>query len=271
MFDKYREREAAYVFDGIANNEVVKSDIHSVDTHGYTESIFGAMHFMGVSFAPRIKGLGKQVIYDFDTKKSHTQKGHLIKPSRAIRQKLIKENWEDTLRFMVTIRLKKTPASQLFTRLSSYAKHIPLYNALKEFGRIMKSNFILTYLDDLDLRQQIEKQLNRVELSNKLAKAIYFANNQELQDGSQDKQNLAGACKMLIQNSIVLWNYLYLSEYLSNLKVGAERAEAIQSILNGSVLSWRHINLHGEYNFTIDAANDTTFDLEKILALSVAQ
>tara|TARA_R110002072_G_scaffold238329_1_gene395669 strand:- start:153 stop:3215 length:3063 start_codon:yes stop_codon:yes gene_type:complete len=265
------EREAAYVLDGITHNDVVKSDIHSTDTHGYTESIFGAAHFMGTSFAPRIKGLGKQSIYDFDDKKQHTKKEHAIKPSRAIQQKLITDNWEDILRFMVTIKLKKASASQLFSRLNSYTKQIPLYNALKEFGRIMKSHFLLTYYDDMELRQRIEKQLNRVELSNKLAKAIFFANNQELQEGEEDEQGLTAACKMLIQNAIVLWNYLYLSEYLANLTDDEERANAAQSILNGSVLTWRHINLHGEYDFTMSSANDDVFDLERILALSIAK
>ena len=265
------EREAAYVIDGITHNDVVKSDIHSTDTHGYTESIFGAAHFMQTSFAPRIKGLSSQTIYDFDTKKVHAQKGHTIKPSRAIRQKVIKNNWEDILRFMVTIKLKKTSASQLFNRLSSYAKHIPLYDALKEFGRIMKSHFILTYYDDVSLRQRIEKQLNRIELSNKLAKAIFFANNQELQEGSKVEQELAAACKMLIQNAIVLWNYLYLSEYLVNLEDKSERAKAAESMLNGSVLTWKHINLHGEYDFTREAVNDTQFDIERILALSISR
>jgi len=263
------EREAAYVIDGITHNDVVKSDIHSTDTHGYTESIFGAAHFMGTSFAPRIKGLGSQSIYDFDDKKKHTQKGHSIKPSRAIKQKLIKDNWEDILRFMVTIKLKKASASQLFSRLNSYTKQIPLYNALKEFGRIMKSHFLLTYYDDVGFRQRIEKQLNRVELSNKLAKAIFFANNQEIQEGEKYEQDLTAACKMLIQNAIVLWNYLYLSEYLVNLTDTEERANAAQSILNGSVLTWRHINLHGEYDFTRNSANDDEFDLDRILALSI--
>ena len=75
---------------------------------------------------------------------------------------------------------------------------------------------------------------------------------------------------MLIQNAIVLWNYLYLSEPLANLKDVEERANAAQSILNCSVLTWRHINLHGEYDFTRDSANDGEFDLDRILALSIA-
>jgi len=263
------EREAAYVLDGLTHNDVMKSDIHSTDTHGYTEIIFGGAHFMGTSFAPRIKGVGNQTLYDFDPKMFHSKKGHRIRPSRAINQKLIRDNWEDILRFMATIKLKKTSASMLFSRLSSYAKQIPLYRALKEFGRIMKSHFILTYYDDVGLRQRIEKQLNRVELSNKLAKAIFFANNQELQEGTKAEQDLAAACKMLIQNAIVLWNYLYLSEYLLNIQDDDERGNAAESMLNGSVLTWRHINLHGEYDFTRNAANDTRFDIERILALTI--
>jgi hypothetical protein len=48
------EREAAYVIDGLMHNDVVKSDIHSTDTHGYSEVVFAATHLLGFKFAPRI-------------------------------------------------------------------------------------------------------------------------------------------------------------------------------------------------------------------------
>ncbi len=38
------EREAAYVIDGLMHNDVVKSDVHSTDTHGYSEIIFGSSY-----------------------------------------------------------------------------------------------------------------------------------------------------------------------------------------------------------------------------------
>lgn len=173
------EREAAYVIDGLLKNEVVKSDIHSTDTHGFTETIFAATHFIGTSFAPRLKKIASQKIYAFKSSDVYVKRGYPILPSRAINQKIIREHWDDLLRFMATVKLKHTSASQLFKRLSSYAKDHPLYKALKEFGRIIKSIFILTYYDDVELRQRIEKQLNKVELSNKFAKAIFFANNRE--------------------------------------------------------------------------------------------
>lgn len=51
--------------------------------------------------------------------------------------------------------------------------------ALKAYGRIIKSLFILTYIDDVELRQAIEKQLNKVEHSHKFARAVFYGGNQE--------------------------------------------------------------------------------------------
>ncbi|WP_423064303.1 Tn3 family transposase [Candidiatus Paracoxiella cheracis] len=150
---------------------------------------------------------------------------------------------------MATIKLKEATASQLFKRLSSYAKHNPLYKALKEFGRIIKSIFILKYYDNVILRQRIEKQLNRIELSNKFANAVFFANSGEFQQGELEEQALAIACKVIIQNSVVLWNYLYLSQLLANCASEKEQEEMVSLIGQGSVITWRHINVHGEYDF----------------------
>ena len=263
------EREAAYVIDGLNNMDVPKIDIHSTDTHGYTELIFATMHFLSTSFAPRIKNIARQKIYAFSTKKSYEKLGYKILPCRPIRQKLIAEHWEDILRFMVTIRLNKVSASQLFKRLSSYAKDNPLYKAIKEFGRIVKSLFVLTYFDDVKLRQRIEKQLNRIESSNKFARAVFYANDSEFKQSDPEEQNIAVACKVLIQNSIVLWNYLYLSQLLTNCADEKERAEMISLIREGSVLTWSHVNLHGEFDFRQKAANESFFNLARILALKV--
>ncbi len=263
------EREAAYVIDGLNNNDVPNIDIHSTDTHGYTESIFAATHFLDISFAPRLKKIGRQCIYAFSAKKTYENKGYKILPSRTINQDIIKTHWDDVLRFMVTIKLKKTPASQLFKRLSSYAKNNPLYKAIKEFGRIIKSLFILTYYDDVTLRQRIEKQLNRVEAANRFSRAIFYANAGEFMQGTSDNQETAVNCKMLIQNSIILWNYLYLSQLLTNCQDSSERDDMVNLIKDGSIINWSHINLHGEFNFKRHAANENPFNMDKILSLRI--
>lgn len=265
------EREAAYVIDGLMANHVVNSHTHSTDTHGYSEVIFAVMHFLGVSFAPRIKKIGSQRLYSVDSRRNYSKQDYKLKPNAKINTKLIKENWDDILKLISTIKSKTTTASQIFKRLNSYTKETPLYKALKEFGRMVKTFFILTYADDVILRKQVEKQLNKVESSNKFARAVFFANNQEFRTGSTTEQKVIVACKTLIQNCIVLWNYLYLSQILLN-EDSQGKTALIKTIKQGSIISWRHINLHGEYDFK--AANDpggsVVFDLSKIRALRVS-
>src|SRR3546814_16541823 len=52
----------------------------------------------------------------------------------------------------ISIKLKKATASDIFRRLNSYSKQNALYTALKAFGRIVKTLFILRYIDDVALR-----------------------------------------------------------------------------------------------------------------------
>ena len=56
----------------------------------------------------------------------------------------------------------------------------------------------------------------RVESANKFSRAVFFANNGELKNGIKEEQEIMVACKTLIHNAIVLWNYLYLSQLLAN-------------------------------------------------------
>ena len=152
--------------------------------------------------------------------------------------------------------------------MSSYSRGHPLYEALQEFGRIIKSQFILTYYDDVTLRQQIQKQLNRVELSNKFSYAVFF-DDQEFQDVEIQDQKLSAICQTIIQNSIIFWNYLFLSNLILESESAEEKQALIERISHGSVITWRHVNLRGEYDFTRKASKRKKFDYKRIKALKL--
>lgn len=244
------ERESGYVIDGLMHNNVVNSSIHSTDTHGFSEVIFGITHLLGFSFAPRIKNFKDQQLYGINSPKYYQQKGYQLTPKRKINFQIIEENWDDILRFILTIKSRKTTASQLLKRLTSYSKHHKLYTAIKEFGKIIKTDFLLTYIDDVELRQRIEKQLNKVEASNRFSKAVFFGNNAEFIFASQEEQNIANNCKRLIQNAVILWNYLYIDKKLRDAKSQVQKNEIIDAIKNSSIVHWSHINFFGTYDFT---------------------
>jgi TnpA family transposase len=251
------EREAAYVIDGLMHNDVVQSDMHSTDTHGYSEMIFGVLHLLGFAFAPRIKGLKHQHLYSFRPRRVYAQQGYELLPDGYIKTALITPHWDEILRFIATIKLKEATASQLFRRLNSYAKHHPLYQALKEFGKILKSDFLLRFIDDVTLRQAIEKQLNKGENANQFSKAISFGNHHAFLYGEKVEQELAEGCRRLIKNAIICWNDLYLSQKIAQ-EPDAERRQALlAAVRQGSVASWHHVNLHGEYDFSDEKMQDS--------------
>ena len=193
----------------------------------------------------------------FHKRKVYEQLHYKILPDNYIDTELIETHWDDILRFIATIKLKHTTASQLFKRLNSYSKQHDLYRALKEFGKIIKSIFLLNYIDDVSFRQAIEKQLNKIESSQKFAKAISFGHNNEFIQAEKEEQEIAEACRRLIKNSIICWNYLYLSKKLKEEKSTPKKIEMIQAIKNGSVVTWQHINLHGEYDFSDEKLQDS--------------
>jgi TnpA family transposase len=267
------ERESGFVLDGLFHNEdSTTSDTHSTDTQGYSETVFGICYLLDVQFTPRIKNYQEQLLCTFKDKsrKLYENQSYKILPAKSayINEEIMIEQWDRILRLLCTIKLKETLPSNILKRLSSYSKQNPLYKAIKEAGRICKTIFLLKYYDEVNLRQRIEKQLNRIELSHHFAKTVFFGNNRELKYATKEEQEIAVGCRHLIQNAIILWNYLFISEKLSRITNHAELQKQINLLKNCSMMSWQHVNLHGKYDFDIEV-NTTPFDMIEAKSLNV--
>ena len=123
---------------------------------------------------------------------------------------------------------------------------------MKAFGQIIKSLFILRYANDLDPRQAIEKQLNKVELANRFTRAVAVGNPRKYTQVEKEDQEIAEGCNRLIKNSIICWNYLYLERQLEKLNDPEAKENLRCMIATHSPMSWAHINLLGEYDFSED-------------------
>jgi len=106
------------------------------------------------------------------------------------------------------------------------------------------------------MRQAIEAQLNRIEESNNFTRAVAVGNPRGFRQGEKEGQELAEGCNRLIRNSIVVWNYLWLTRKLAT----TDSAQARQALLNDmrsrSPMSWEHVNMLGEYDFSEEKLRD---------------
>lgn len=250
-------REAIYVVDGLLHNEAIRSTRHSTDTHGYTEAVFGLMSLLGFDFAPRIAKLYKQQLYSFKKIGTYQSKDYSVLPTGYINTDLIKDNWNAILRLITSIKLKHCTAAQIFKRLNSYSRQHPVYQALKEYGKVIKTIYILRYIDSVKLRQAIQRQLNIIELSNRLSDAVSVGNGGEIIFLTHREQLIANACKNLIKSALVCWNYLYATKHIQSLSSDKEKTAFIDKMKSGTMMIWRHIYFNGIYDFSNEKLADS--------------
>lgn len=255
------DRESPYMLDAITYNEVITPDAHSTDQHGSTEPVFGVTGLIDVEFRPRFATIHKQQLYSIDAVSTYKEQGYKLTPNARIDYENLISQWDEVLRFVATIKLGYTKASQLFKRLNSYDRQHPLYRALRGLGRLFKTDYILRYIDEPELRETVEGILTRVEHANRFAKAIVIGNNQTFGWATYHEQLVAEGCKRLIMNAINYWNLLYLSDKLNHCRQPSERDELLRAILRTNTHTWHHVNLQGEYDFSEEYATTVLFDL----------
>lgn len=95
-----------------------------------------------------------------------------------------------------------------------------------------------------------------MELANRFTRAIAVGNPREFVAGEKEEQEIVEGCNRLIKNSIICWNYMYLEKQLA--KAGSQEQEKImEAIKSHSPMSWAHINLLGEYDFSEEKMKDS--------------
>ncbi len=125
-----------------------------------------------------------------------------------------------------------------------------LARALEELGRIVKTLYLLAYIDDEAYRRRILSQLNRGEGRHQLARVVFHGKRGELRqryrEGQEDQLGALG----LVVNAIILWNTIYMDAALDQL-----RAEGFdvrdEDIARLSPLAHEHVNVLGRYAFTL--------------------
>ena len=252
-------REAPFVIDGLLHNEVIKSNIHVTDTHGYTEAVFGLLDLLGFGFSPNIAKMLDQHIYTFHDQpiSGYKEKGYLVLPKGYIKEDRLEESWNEILRLVVSLKLKYCKASQVFSRFNTFSKQHPLYAALKQYGRMPKTVHILRATDDVKIRQEGRKSSNIIEASNRFSNAVFFANGGEMIFLTRKEQQIAEACKNLIKNAVICWNYLYLTRKIQRTKDPEKVAELLELLKTKTANAWRHIYFNGSYDFSAKNLVDT--------------
>lgn len=240
------EREAPYVLDGLLQNDShLKPHMHFTDTHGYTDQIFGLCYLLGLSFMPRISKFQEANFY----KPPGVQTYQLLNPvfTNTVDLDLIVEQWDPLVRVVASLKNRVVSANVIVHRLINSSGR--LSKALSHLGKLVKTTYLLRYINDPELRRMIEIQLNRGEARNCLARHIFFANWGQFRSGEYFKIMNQASCLSLVSNAALIYNTLRIGETL-------EKAQSLgimytpEMMAHISPLHSEHIIVNGMYDFS---------------------
>jgi TnpA family transposase len=147
---------------------------------------------------------------------------------------------------------RKTATQSTVIRKLSNGKSRTL-KALHEYDRLIKSLYVLDYIDNATLRHYVQQALNRGEAYHQLRRAIASVNGNRFRGGNDYQVSQWNDCAQLIANCVIYYNSALLSAYLQiNEENG--RHDIAEYISQLSPVAWQHINLNGEYSFNQEKA-----------------
>jgi TnpA family transposase len=226
------------------NHTVLKIREHTTDTHGYTEIIFALCHLLGFSFMPRIRDLKDQQLYRVERETDAGVFTPLL--TKTVDFDIIEEQWEEMLRVAFSLKQRTAPARVIVQRLTNSFPADRLSKAFTNLGRILKTQHILRYLTNPQLRQTIQLQLNNGEYRHKLPRRIFFVDQGEFTTGDYEESMNKASCLSLVSNAILYWNTIKINDIVQTLRQQGEVIDD-ETLSHVSLLPFRHVIPNGTY------------------------
>lgn len=237
--------EAVYIIDGLLKNksEIQPDTVHA-DTQGQSTPVFGLSYLLGIELQPRIRNIKDLIFYRPDKKKKYKNIENLF--GEPIDWELIETHWQDLMRVVISIKAGKVLPSTLLRKLSNYSRRNRLYQAYRELGRAVRTVYLLNYISDPELREEVHAQTNRVEAFNGFVKWFYFGGESTIWEDDPEAQEKAVKYNTLIADAVVFQNVIDQTRIIEKLiregfEVKPEDLKALSPYLT------KHIKRFGDY------------------------
>jgi TnpA family transposase len=247
-----RVREGLFALDEIfalrdRDSELAIAE-HTTDTAGFTDLLFGAYDLVGLTFSPRIRDLADQRLWRTDD----TDLPALVRPlvANRVNTERIVAHWDDLLRLGASIHEGAVLPSLILTKLQAFPRQNALAAALQEYGRLVKTLFVLRYLQRPEMRKRVGGQLNKGESLHSLRDTVHFAHHGEVRHRQLADQAAQALCLSLVVNCVAAFNARLLGQAVDRLR-GAGFDIADEDIAHLGPTMTAHINVNGRYYFDI--------------------
>lgn len=246
--------ESVYLLDGIVEND---SDIKINKVYGnswaQSEVLFGLAFLMCIAIMPRIKRFKHLRYYKADPNNfyEHIQKIFTEKP---IDWELIRTHYYDMLRVVISIQKGKVKSSTILRRLCSKSRKNKLYYAFRELGRVVRTEFLLNYIHDPELRRTIQAATCKSEEFIEFIAWVRFGGGGVIADNLRFSQRKITKFNHLLAYILIFHTVVHQTKAVNKLRQNGMKIP--DEVLTGFSPYWRdHLNRFGM--FTLDMGRNT--------------
>ena len=186
-----------------------------VDSQEQSEVAFAFCHLLGFQLMPRLKAIPRQRLYRPGTGMQEAFPGLQAILSRPIDWDLIREHYDIMIKYGTALRLGTADAKNLLRRFTRSNLRHPVYKALAELAKAIKTTFLCRYLHEAKLRQEVNEGLNVVENWNSANSFIFYGKGGELATNRRDDQEIGLLSLHLLQVFVVYVNTLMIQKTLA--------------------------------------------------------
>ena len=245
--------EAPYVLDGLTNHGTdLKIAEHYTDTGGATDHVFALCAMLGFRFCPRLRDFPDRRLAPIAPAATYPFITPLL--GKRIRTDIIREQWDDVLRLVGSIKAGHVAPSVMLRKLAAYERQNQLDVALQEIGKVERTLFMLDWLENPDLRRRCQAGLNNSEQRHVLTQAIYTFRQGRIIDRSHEAQQYRASGLNLVIAAIVYWNATYMDAAVQHLRA-ASAAVPDDLLAHTSPVGWEHIAFSGDFLWDRAAAS----------------
>jgi len=238
--------EAVYLLDGLLKNlsDIQPDTIHG-DTQAQSTPVFGLAFLLGINLMPRIRNWKNLKLYRPDKQTTYCHIDSLF--SGTVDWQLIQTHLPGMLRVVLSIKAGRITASTLLRKLGTYSRKNRLYQAFRELGQVIRTIFLLKYINSAETRSLIQAATNKSESFNRFLQWLAFGGDGTITTNDRDEQRKIIKYNHLVANCVIFHNVFALTRTMHNLQ---KQNYPLDPALIASLSPYltHHINRFGRYD-----------------------
>jgi TnpA family transposase len=237
--------EAVYILDGLLKNSSdIQPDTLHADTQGQSVTVFALSYLLGIKLMPRIRNWQDYTFFRPTPEAVYEYIDPLF--TDVVDWKLIQTHWQDLIRVTLSIQAGKLMPSTILRRLGSNSRKNRLYQAFQALGQVVRTLFLLQYISDRALRQEITACTNIVEGYHNFLDWLFFGKQGVITDHDPEEQEKRLKYLDLVASAVIFQNTVDISTAVRSL---VEEGHQVDRELLATLSPYltRHLKRYGDY------------------------